>query len=116
MEKEDVEIYREFEPKGTEDHCLGILFKSLDGSLSLVLGQADKKMVLFEKGVFFSDSLPSSFSEIHLDYESMALFWRSKKHGHRYDHGDTTRRDTGTRQISKNQDTDMTRIQHNTIK
>ena len=50
MEKEDVEIYREFEPKGTEDHCLGILFKSLDGSLSLVLGQADKKMVLFERG------------------------------------------------------------------
>ena len=43
-------------------------------------------------------------------------FHRPKKHGHGYGHGDTTRRDKGTRQISKNQDTDTARTRHNTIK
>ena len=40
----------------------------------------------------------------------------AKKHGHGYGHRDMTRRDTGTRQISKNQDTDTGRTRHNKIK
>ena len=46
----------------------------------------------------------------------LATELRTKKHGHGYDHGDTTWRNTGTRQISKNQDTDMVRTRHIKIK
>ena len=48
------------------------------------------------------------------------LYWKQhakpKKQGHGYGHGDTTQWDTGTRQISKTQDTDTTRTRHNKIK
>ena len=53
-------------------------------------------------------------------YDSMCiedvLLRPPKKHEHEYDHEDMTRRDTGTRQISKNQDTDTARTLHNKIK
>ena len=46
---------------------------------------------------------------IYTKFAPLQLIYNyTKKHRYGYGHGDMTRRDTGTRQISKNQDTDTT--------